>query len=180
MLGALSELEVTGVATTIPADIAILSHPDFAAVEHSTSWVENVLDFDELGPTASPAATSNEDKQATTRKDIEVEVDGKRFSVSMWVPDQAATNAVKKPRRRARNRAVVTGGSGQVGAPMQGTIVKVLVSLGDEVAVGDTICVLEAMKMENNIQAETQGAVVKLEVEAGAAVGAGDIIAVIE
>ncbi len=180
MLGALSELEVTGVATTIPADIAILSHPDFAAMEHSTSWVENVLALDDLESTTSPAANSSEDDEATTRKDIEVEVDGKRFSVSMWVPDQAATNDGKTPRRRAHNRAVAAGGSGQIGAPMQGTIVKVLVAIGDEVAVGDTICVLEAMKMENNIQAETQGIVVKLDVEAGNAVGAGDIIAVIE
>jgi acetyl-CoA/propionyl-CoA carboxylase biotin carboxyl carrier protein len=63
---------------------------------------------------------------------------------------------------------------------MQGTIVKVLVAVGDTVEAGDTVCVLEAMKMENNITAETAGTVVEVRVEPGDSVGSGDIVAVVE
>jgi acetyl-CoA/propionyl-CoA carboxylase biotin carboxyl carrier protein len=62
---------------------------------------------------------------------------------------------------------------------MQGTIVKVLVAVGDTVEAGDTVCVLEAMKMENNITAETAGTVTEVRVEPGDSVGSGDIVAVI-
>jgi len=62
---------------------------------------------------------------------------------------------------------------------MQGTIVKVLVAVGDEVELGQTVCVLEAMKMENHINAERSGTVTEVRVKAGDAVGAGDVVAVI-
>jgi acetyl-CoA/propionyl-CoA carboxylase biotin carboxyl carrier protein len=62
---------------------------------------------------------------------------------------------------------------------MQGTIVKVLVEVGDTVEAGDTVCVLEAMKMENNITAETAGSVAEVRVAPGDSVGSGDIVAVI-
>jgi acetyl-CoA/propionyl-CoA carboxylase biotin carboxyl carrier protein len=62
---------------------------------------------------------------------------------------------------------------------MQGTIVKVLVAVGDTVEAGDTVCVLEAMKMENNITAETAGSVAEVRVAPGDSVGSGDIVAVI-
>ncbi len=64
--------------------------------------------------------------------------------------------------------------------PMQGTIVKVLVAVGDTVEAGDTVCVLEAMKMENNISAETAGTVAEVRVAPGDSVGSGDIVAVID
>ena len=71
-------------------------------------------------------------------------------------------------------------GSGQVIVPMQGTIVKVLVAVGDVVEVGQSICLLEAMKMENAVAAEKDGVVKELRVSAGDSVGAGDVVAVIE
>ena len=70
-------------------------------------------------------------------------------------------------------------GSGTVTVPMQGTIVKVLVAVGDTVEVGQAVCVLEAMKMENNIAADNAGTVAEVKVEPGQAVGAGDVVAVI-
>jgi acetyl-CoA/propionyl-CoA carboxylase biotin carboxyl carrier protein len=70
--------------------------------------------------------------------------------------------------------------SGQVTVPMQGTIVKVLVAVGDTVEIGQTVCVLEAMKMENAINAEKAGVVAEVKVAAGDAVGGGDVVAVIE
>ncbi|MFQ5556836.1 MAG: acetyl/propionyl/methylcrotonyl-CoA carboxylase subunit alpha, partial [Acidimicrobiales bacterium] len=91
---ALGELRIEGLATTIPAGLAIVAHPDFAAFEHSTRWVEESLDLNSLQPTTSEpsavgpgqAGRTGDPPVQTNRRDIEVEVDGKRFAVSMWVP----------------------------------------------------------------------------------------------
>ena len=77
-------------------------------------------------------------------------------------------------------RVASAAGSGTVTVPMQGTIVKVLVAVGDAVEAGQTICVLEAMKMENAINAEKAGTVKEIRVAAGDSVGSGDVVAVIE
>jgi acetyl-CoA/propionyl-CoA carboxylase biotin carboxyl carrier protein len=182
-LRALRELVVEGVATTIPADIAILDHPDFQNLVHSTKWVEDTLDLSGVG--ADIATATDEDDEPKVRRDIAVEVNGKRFSVSMWVPESAPTTAAggaARPRRSASSsgRAGGGAGSGQVTAPMQGTIVKVLVEVGDDVAAGDTVCVLEAMKMENNIAADKDGKIAEVKVTVGDSVGGGDIVVVIE
>ena len=71
-------------------------------------------------------------------------------------------------------------GAGTVTVPMQGTIVKVLVAVGDPVEAGQAVCVLEAMKMENNINAETTGTVTEVKVAPGDSVGSGDVVVVIE
>ena len=183
MLRALDETEITGIATTIPADVAILTHPDFAAGTHSTKWVEEVLDLSGLTiapPDAAPAAA--DDAVPTVQRDVTAEVDGRRFSVKLWVPDLvavAAPQGVVRPKRAAQAAAGASG-SGDVTVPMQGTIVKVLVAVGDTVEVGQTICLLEAMKMENAVNAEKDGVIKEVRVSAGASVGAGDIVAVIE
>jgi acetyl-CoA/propionyl-CoA carboxylase biotin carboxyl carrier protein len=186
MIRALEEMVVEGVATTIPADLAILRHPDFAAFEHSTKWVESTLDLTGVSskPAAAPAA--EEGAEPKVRRDVDVEVNGKRFSVAMWVPESAAAapaagGAARKAKpRRSAGAGAVAAGSGQIVVPMQGTIVKVLVAQGDTVAAGDSICVLEAMKMENNIVADKDGTVAQLKVEPGQSVSAGDLAAVIE
>ena len=181
---ALEELEVEGVATTVPADIAILRHPDFAAVEHSTKWVEERLDLS--GVSAKPAAAPKGDDEAPlVKRQTTVEVNGKRFDVSMWVPETpavAAAAAPKAAKKAARSGGAAGGGagSGQVTVPMQGTIVKVLVEVGQQVEIGQGIVVLEAMKMENQINAEKAGTVREIKVEPGATVGGGDVVAVIE
>ena len=181
---ALEETTVEGVATTIPADLAILRHPDFAAFEHSTKWVEEVLDL--TGVSSKPTPSTEPGAEPKVRRDVDVEVNGKRFSVAVFVPESAtatvaAPGATKKAKaRRAGGSGAAAAGSGTVTVPMQGTIVKVLVSQGQEVAVGDTICVLEAMKMENNITAEVAGTIAQLKVEPGQSVASGDVVAVIE
>ena len=112
------------------------------------------------------------------RRDTTVEVDGRRFAVSMWVPEVAPA-AGRTPRRSKRSGGGASG-NGQVAVPMQGTIVKVLVAVGDTVAADDPVCVLEAMKMENNVPAGKAGTVVEVRVAPGDSVGAGDVVAVVE
>ena len=184
-LRALRELEVEGVATTIPADIAILEHPDFAAATHSTKWVEDTLDLSGVPAPAAPAEPED-DEEPKVRRDVDVEVNGKRFKVAMWIPesDLAASSPKgggRKPKRRSSAKADGGGsGSGEVTVPMQGTVVKVVVEVGQEIEAGDTVLVLEAMKMENNVVAEKSGKVSEIRVAAGDSVGGGDVVAVIE
>jgi acetyl-CoA/propionyl-CoA/long-chain acyl-CoA carboxylase, biotin carboxylase, biotin carboxyl carrier protein len=184
MLRALGEMKVEGVATTIPADVAILEHPDFQAVEHSTKWVEERLDVPVSSGAGAPAA-DGEEPEAKVRRDVDVEVDGRRFSVSVWLPESAMAAAA--PAARSRKRAASGGSSGgaalsggDVAVPMQGTIVKVLVAAGDEVEAGQAVVVLEAMKMENNIAATKAGTVTEVKVAVGDTVGAGDVVVTIE
>ena len=184
MLRALDEFRIEGIATTIPADAAILDHADFRAAEHSTKWVEDVLDL--TGVDSAPIAPDSGDEPATVKREVDVEVNGRRYGVSMWVPESAVSPVAvsgaataPRPRRASSKGHGAAPGAGQLVAPMQGTVTKVSVAVGDEVAEGDTICVLEAMKMENNIAADKAGTVSSIEVEAGQAVTAGDLLAVI-
>jgi acetyl-CoA/propionyl-CoA carboxylase biotin carboxyl carrier protein len=180
---ALEEMEVEGVATTIPADLAILRHPDFEAVTHSTKWVEETLDLSGIAaPVVAPAA--DDESIPKVLRELDVEVNGKRFAVKAWVPDVAPVTVIgggaKKARVSGGHGAAAGLGSGDVAVPMQGTIVKVLVEVGDEVAIGQAVVVLEAMKMENQIAAEKAGKVVKINVKPGDTVGGGDVVVVIE
>jgi acetyl-CoA/propionyl-CoA carboxylase biotin carboxyl carrier protein len=186
MLRALREMRVEGIATTIPADIAILEHPDFREGKHSTKWVETTLDLSDVSAPPAPTRT-DEDGEPKVRRDVDVEVNGKRFSVSVWVPELAAASGGRaapaggRPRRSGGSGSgVVAGGSGAVTVPMQGTIVKILVEIGQVVEAGQTVVVLEAMKMENNIAADMDGAVTDIKVTPGDSVGSGDIVVVIE
>ena len=179
MLRALGELEVTGVATTAPADVAILEHPDFVAATHSTKWVEDVLDLTGVG---GGSGSDADGPAGSVRRDTTVEVDGRRIEVSIWVPDPAEVGTLGgRPRRASAGPNTAGGvGNGQVAVPMQGTIVKVVVEVGDTVAAGDTVCVLEAMKMENNVVADVGGTVTEVKVAVGDSVGSGDVVVVIE
>jgi acetyl-CoA/propionyl-CoA/long-chain acyl-CoA carboxylase, biotin carboxylase, biotin carboxyl carrier protein len=192
MLRALRELEVGGVRTTVPADVVLLDHPDFVAGNHSTRWVEEEVDPALLAgaaPEPVPVA-SGADPEAVPLEErtIPVEVDGKRFSVRVWLPEGPAAGdaagrggqtggRVSKPRFAAGGGA---DGGGTVSSPMQGTIVKVLVAQGDAVEAGQALLVLEAMKMENHINAELGGTVKEVRVAAGDTVGTGDVLIVIE
>jgi acetyl-CoA/propionyl-CoA carboxylase biotin carboxyl carrier protein len=201
LLRALGETEVEGIATTIPAQMAILSHEDFTSVRHSTTWVEERLDLTALAPVGSPVVDDRGGPQpARVLHEVDAEVDGRRYRVKLWLdpgdpvgPGRAGPPTSIAPRRtrgdspegssgsRAGDGAPRLGtGSGTVTVPMQGTIVSVAVAVGDQVEVGQTVCVLEAMKMENNITAERSGRVTEVRVTPGTAVGPGDVVARIE
>ncbi len=184
MQRALSELSVGGVATTAAAHERIMASEDFQAGLHSTKWVEERLDLSGVtGKTdTEPTAAPDGDDVPRVRRDVVVEVDGKRFSVSAWVPESApaanSANTAARP-RRASGGASAGAGTGQVTVPMQGTIVKILVEIGQEVTAGEGVVVLEAMKMENSINADRSGTVSEIKVEPGDTVGAGDVVVVI-
>ncbi len=189
---AIREMTVDGIKTTLPADLAILGHEDFRAARHSTKWVEDVLDLSGVADVVDPdaaAAGEGDEPEEKVRRDVDVEVNGKRFSVAMWVPASAAAPVASdaggggalRPRRKGTSGgAAAAVGSGSVVVPMQGTIVKVTVAVGDEVTTGQTVCLLEAMKMENTILADKDGTVAEIKVEPGQAVNANHVVLVIE
>jgi acetyl-CoA/propionyl-CoA carboxylase biotin carboxyl carrier protein len=176
---ALEETKVEGLHTTIEADLAILRHPDFAATKHSTKWVEEKLDLSKL---VSTTGETQQNSEGLVEKSTVVEVNGKRFDVKVWVPPVGGTAPTAQKTRSASRGASQSAGaaSGTITAPMQGTVIKVLVTEGQTVAQGDAVLVLEAMKMENQIQADKAGTVSKINCKAGDTVGSGDVLLVIE
>ncbi len=189
MLRALDEFEIAGVKTTIPAHRALLASEAFRAVTHSTNWVEDEVDPSTFVPdTAGLEIPAPADAAASlVERAVPVEVDGRRFSVKVWLPDAPAGAPPRGTGARRPKLGLSAGGggagaagSGTVIAPMQGTIVKVLVEVGATVETGQALLVLEAMKMENQINAETSGTVKEIRVQPGHAVGTGDVLAIIE
>ncbi len=181
MLRAIEETTIEGVATTLPADVVILTDEQFVEGTHSTNWVESELDFTTL-PEVQTTAVSVGDGQV--RKDVTAEVNGRRVTVALWMPEYddgvpRAQSTAAKPRRQ-HHAGVLGSGSANVVVPMQGTIVKVNVEVGQQVEAGDTVVILEAMKMENSVNAEKSGVVVSINVAAGDSVGAGDTVVVVE
>ena len=176
---ALEETKIEGLHTTIQADLAILRHPDFAATKHSTKWVEEKLDLSKLVSTTGETQSNSE---GLVEKSTVVEVNGKRFDVKVWVPPTGGVAATAQKTRSASRGAsqATAAASGTITAPMQGTVIKLLVSQGQTVAQGEAVLVLEAMKMENQIQADKAGVISKVNCKAGDTVGSGDVLLVIE
>ncbi len=179
---ALEEYVITGVPTTIPAHLRVLDHPTFLAGEHHTKFVENEVDFSDI---SWPTVPSLPEDTAESRRNMTVEIGGRRFSVTYWTPElqPAAGGQRPAPRRQApklaRGPLASAAEPGIIAAPMQGTIVKLHVKAGDHVEAADPICVLEAMKMENEVRSPLAGEVVDLKVRAGDAVSPGTVIAVV-
>jgi acetyl-CoA/propionyl-CoA carboxylase biotin carboxyl carrier protein len=189
MLRALGEFEIEGVRTTIPAHKVLLSHADFRAATHSTKWVEDEVDQTQFAapaatPASPPAAPDDEGAEDLIERTVPVEVDGRRFSVRVWLPAAPVGGGSASAPARSRPKLTSSGsgaavGDGTVIAPMQGTIVSVLLEVGATVEVGQAILVLEAMKMENHINAERSGTITEIRVAAGDSVGTGDVLAII-
>jgi acetyl-CoA/propionyl-CoA carboxylase, biotin carboxylase, biotin carboxyl carrier protein len=183
MLRVLREMTIEGVATNIAAHLRILEHPDFVENRHSTRWVEERIDFSDMPAVRAggdPAAPAGE-----TPRNVTVEVDGRRYEVRVWLPETACAGtggAAAAPRKRGASGSSAAAGpaGGRVTAPMQGTIIEVMVAVGDTVTVGQALCVLEAMKMENEVDAERAGTVTEVRVSSGDNVSAGDVLFVLE
>ncbi len=179
---ALEAFKISGVETTIGAHLEILDSPEFQSGSYWTTFITEELDFSGLAKGTTPAVP--EDEELEERK-ITVEVGGRRFVVRYWAPVMAASQSGGQraaPRRRApklERQQADNDAAGLVTAPMQGTIVKVHKAAGSEVETGESICVLEAMKMENEIKAPISGEIVDLRVQAGDTVASGAVIMVI-
>ncbi|MBF6337508.1 acetyl/propionyl/methylcrotonyl-CoA carboxylase subunit alpha [Nocardia abscessus] len=191
---ALAEFEVDGLATVIPFHRAVVEDPAFVGdgekFEVYTKWIENEW-VNTIEPFAGAGAPAEEDEDLPRQK-VVVEVGGRRVEVSLpgnFTVGAGAAGAAgngagvirKKPKPRKRGGAGGGAASGDaVTAPMQGTVVKVAVEEGQSVEAGDLIVVLEAMKMENPVNAHKAGVVTGLSVEAGAAITQGTVLAEIK
>jgi acetyl-CoA/propionyl-CoA carboxylase biotin carboxyl carrier protein len=179
---ALDELVVEGMPTVIPFHRAVVRDEAFTTEPFTvhTRWIETEWDNQVLPYDAAPAEAEEE----TPRQTVVVEVGGRRLEVSLPAGlaaggGGAPAGAAAKPRKRGGGH----GGSGASGdsltSPMQGTIVKVAVADGDTVSAGDLVVVLEAMKMEQPINAHKDGTVTGLSAEVGATVTSGAVICTI-
>lgn len=176
MLRALGEYEIEGIKTTIPFHSLMLADERFASGNYHTGTVEQEMDLSVL--TDKPWVKPKVGEPDVAERLFDVEVGGKRVTVK--VREQLETAVARKKPKPPKKMGALGGGSGDtLTAPMQGTIVKVLVKVGDEVAAGDQICVLEAMKMENSIQAHVAGKVEDLKVSPGQSVDSGAVLAII-
>jgi acetyl-CoA/propionyl-CoA carboxylase biotin carboxyl carrier protein len=180
MLRALDELVVEGVTTLAGFHKALLRHPCF--IEATTC--HGVVESEELAENAqelSHQATSvarPPDGRLGERL-VELELDGRRYGVKLLQPEPPHAELARRRRERAGGGAHHTAAKEAVVSPMQGTVLAVEVAEGDEVRAGQVICIVEAMKMENEIRAHRRGTIVELSVAAGEPVATGQIICVV-
>jgi acetyl-CoA/propionyl-CoA carboxylase biotin carboxyl carrier protein len=185
MLRALNEFELEGVRTLIPFHKAIMASEQWAKAETCRDLIEDKQWLKSLAQPKAPA-TDGEDGE-TVERDYVVEVSGKRFDVKVRgeAPPvlAAAANggaaAARPAPRRERKSSGGGGGGDALTSPLQGNVFKVLVEQGAEVEEGALICIIEAMKMENEITAHKAGKVAELPIKEGGSVTAGDTLAVI-
>jgi acetyl-CoA/propionyl-CoA carboxylase biotin carboxyl carrier protein len=195
---ALAEYDVEGIPTIIPFHRLMLDDEAFVTGTHTTKYLDHTLDPERIdeaqekwGTETTSAAADDEE---VVEREFTVEVNGKRFEVNLEERGAAAIPAGgaggddasgQKPQPAGGESdsdagAAVDGEGQSVTAEMQGTILDVNVSEGDEVAAGDVVCVLEAMKMENDVVADRGGTVTQVPVAEGDSVDMGDVLVVIE
>jgi acetyl-CoA/propionyl-CoA carboxylase biotin carboxyl carrier protein len=184
MLRALGEYEIGGLTTLIPFHKAILETEQWARGETCRDLMEDRDWLKSTAPETAPEAVSDDGAELVAR-DYKVEVSGKLFDVKVIGEALAAGTGPaavgkKPPKRERKSGGGANSSSAALPSPLQGTVFKVAVAEGAEVAEGDLICVIEAMKMENEITAHRAGKVTSLSVTEGAAVGSGDTLATIE
>jgi acetyl-CoA/propionyl-CoA carboxylase biotin carboxyl carrier protein len=184
---ALAELTVDGMSTVIPFHRALLTEPAFAPAGDDepftvhTRWIETEF-ADRLAalapPAPEPSSTPEEPEVEVELERVVVEVGGKRLEVvlpaAFGLGRPGGRPSARRPARRAAPRAMTSGTT--LTSPMQGTIVKVAVAEGDQVAEGDLVVVLEAMKMEQPLVAHRAGTVARLAPQVGSSVSAGTLI----
>ena len=188
MLRALGEYEIGGLTTLIPFHQTLLATKQWANGETCRDLTEDPKWLKSLAPEAAPSSSRDEEAaDGKAERSYQVEVGGKLFDVKVigdaaGAPAAAAVGGgLRKPPRRERSGGAASSASGDdLVAPLQGNIFKVPVEQGQEVSEGDLVCVIEAMKMENEITAHKSGKITKLAAKESAAVNSGDLLATIE
>jgi acetyl-CoA/propionyl-CoA carboxylase biotin carboxyl carrier protein len=188
MLRALDEYEIGGLKTLIPFHKALMDTDQWRNGETCRDLVEDKDWLKQLAFDPPAAADGGDDEEPKVARDYAVEVSGKRFEVKVIgaaMPNGAdagapAAGAKKAPKRRERGAGGGGGAPGAIVSPIQGTVLKVAVEKGATVEEGALICVVEAMKMENEITAPSGGTVEELNVAEGGAIATGDTIAVVK
>jgi acetyl-CoA/propionyl-CoA carboxylase biotin carboxyl carrier protein len=181
MLRALDEFVIDGVRTLIGFHKALLTHPCFVEGETCHGLVESELlaaragEFENGRPVGPPELGTAALREAVRS----VEVDGRRFEVRVLRPEPAFAELGRRRRERARGSGAGGAGRDAVVSPMQGTVLAVEVAEGDEVQAGQVICIVEAMKMENEVHAHRAGTVSELSVVPGQPVTTGQVICVV-
>jgi acetyl-CoA/propionyl-CoA/long-chain acyl-CoA carboxylase, biotin carboxylase, biotin carboxyl carrier protein len=188
MLRALDEFEIEGLTTLIPFHKALLRSEQWQRGETCRDLVEDPKWLKSLAPEVAAAPEEEAEEEEKVERDYTVEVSGRRFDVKVIGPPGVAGHAspnstgLRRPPRRERAR----GAGGQDASsetlisPLQGTVLRVSVEKGQEVESGALVCVIEAMKMENEITAHRTGKVEQLNVAEGGSISTGDAIAVIK
>jgi acetyl-CoA/propionyl-CoA carboxylase biotin carboxyl carrier protein len=185
MLRALDEYVVEGPRTLIPFHKWLLTQEEFIAGGACHAALAEMSDTATPLPSEVPeeGVPRAPEPEGRIERRVTAEVDGKRFEVRLFLDGTAAGAPKKKREKRASSGGVGHHGSGAAAdtivSPMQGTVLKVLVDVGAEVGVGDVICIVEAMKMENEVTAHQAGTVKELGVSQGDAVQANQLIAVV-
>ncbi|MBV9048213.1 MAG: carbamoyl phosphate synthase, partial [Solirubrobacterales bacterium] len=192
MLRALREYQIEGLKTLLPFHEAILQTEQWAAAQTCRDLIEDRGWVKSLAPAKVQLPASDQEK-ATVEQSYTVEVSGKRFDVKVIGPPFGAAGnsangsapadaraAGRKPARRERGAAGAAGTGGDtLSSPLQGTVLKVAVEQGAAVQEGTLVCVIEAMKMENEITAHKGGTVAEVPIAVGSSVASGDTLAVI-
>ena len=174
MLRALDEYVIEGVTTLIGFHRALLEHPCFVAGETCFGLVEEIAEHAPEPKAAVRAGSGRAQEQI-----VGVELDGRRFEVALLLPEPPHAELARRRRERTRDGAHHAAAREAVVSPMQGTVLAVEVKEGDEVREGQVVCVVEAMKMENEITAHRPGVVTGLSVEEGEQVTTGQVICVV-
>ena len=180
MLRALGEYEIGGITTLLGFHQALLEHPCFVegATCHGVVESENLAErAQELSRQQTPAPAAL-DWAATRARHLTLELDGRRYEVEALIPEPPYAELARRRRERVAGAGHM-GAKDAVVSPMQGTVLAVEVAEGDEVDAGQVICIVEAMKMENEITAHRAGVVTELSVEPGQAVTNGQVVCVV-
>jgi acetyl-CoA/propionyl-CoA carboxylase biotin carboxyl carrier protein len=184
MARALKEFEIEGVKTLIPFHKAIMASEQWAKGETCRDLIEDKTWLKQLATPAPEQAADDEGE--TVARDYVVEVAGKRFAVTVHgeppvaqASNGAAPKAAPRRERKAGRMGSHPPGGDTLASPMQGNVFKVLVEQGSDVEEGALVCIIEAMKMENEITAHKAGKIAELPISEGDSVTAGDTLAVI-
>ncbi|QKY16810.1 biotin carboxylase N-terminal domain-containing protein [Halorubrum sp. CBA1229] len=195
---ALAEYDLEGVVTVVPFHRLMLDDERFVAGTHTTKYLDEELDRDLVVEAqekwGTESASSDDGDEEVTEREFTVEVNGKRFDVELEergapaIPTPVSGGSSGRQERPPQAKdddggddgVDVAEGGEAIAAEMQGTILSVDVDEGDEVAAGDVVCVLEAMKMENDVVAERGGTVASVHVGEGDSVDMGDVLVVLE